>query len=299
MKCSFALDPQVKRAERAILKGIVADMSYNAALLVCLLMTNSLTLLGEIFRSALMSLFDVVTYVVLLNVNREKWTSFEFGTNKLEQLCHLILGLGMVVSALWLGLQLEHKVSSDTVRSTALGFALAAVALSANMTINWVVYLVVRRVYRQTPTPINEAQFMSRRTKLVASLVVQFFITLAVLANESDVASLLDTAGALIVLVILIKTGFTVAAKGLADLADLPPSTQAMAKIRYLVETRVGSDCLVGVRARMSSQRLYVEAFVRYQYWVDMASFQNCQASVEDALRNEFKHETKLQLRIG
>jgi divalent metal cation (Fe/Co/Zn/Cd) transporter len=220
MPAGAALTPQQRRRESALILAAVLDGLIGLLLLVVGLATNSLTCFAESMRGNMMWIIDLVSLAVLRRLHRGRMTGFDFGTNKVEQLCGIAIGTGLIVAAAWLAHDALQLISAGYSTATPLGLCLAAAIGAVNVFINFVCWDKVRRAAEGRRSSLMDAQRTARRARLLSSLVVQATMTGAAIAKDPLVVAWLDAAGTLIVCVIMVRAGLRLLAESVPDLVD-------------------------------------------------------------------------------
>ena len=123
-------------------------------------------------------------------IHRGTLTGLEFGTGKLEQLANVLIGLGLVGGALWVGFNVVEILAGDIQIGTPLGLSLAAIFGSVNTLINVLAWDGMQRSLASSPSLLMQGQLRARVVKLVSSLFVQVTMTVAAVAtDEAPVAA--------------------------------------------------------------------------------------------------------------
>jgi divalent metal cation (Fe/Co/Zn/Cd) transporter len=214
------LTPQQRRREAALVVAAVLDGLIGLLLLVVGLAADSLTCFAESMRGNMMWTIDLVSLAVLRRVHRGRLTGFNYGTNKVEQLCSIAIGAGLLGAAAWLARDALHLVSVGHSSATPLGLCLAASVGAVNVFINFVAWDKVRRAAEGGRSSLMEAQRTARRARLLSSLVVQATMTGAAVAKDPLVVAWLDAVGALVVCAIMVRAALQLLAEAVPDLVD-------------------------------------------------------------------------------
>jgi divalent metal cation (Fe/Co/Zn/Cd) transporter len=214
------LMPWQRRREAALLLAAVLDGLIGLLLLVVGLAANSLTCFAESMRGNMMWTIDLVSLAVLRRVHRGRLTGFDFGTNKVEQLCSIAIGAGLLGGAVWLAHDALHLVSTGHSAATPLGLCLAASIGAVNVFINFIAWERVRLAAEGGRSSLMDAQRTARRARLLSSLVVQATMTGAAVAKDPLVVAWLDALGTLIVCVIMVRAALRLLSEAVPDLVD-------------------------------------------------------------------------------
>ncbi len=246
-----------------MLLPVLADVGITVLLIACGLLTASLTLLSEGIRSLVMLFASVYALVVMRAIHRSRLGHFEFGVGKLEQFVTLVVGLGLIGSALWVADSAVAKAfGAGGAVPSPLGLALAAVVNAINAAINtlgWLAMTMAGRGDDGGDSEIYRAQRRARAVMMGSSLLLQVTLTAAALAKDAGVAALLDVAGASFVAVLMLVNGLALLRRALPELLDAPPARHLAAHIREVVAGHVPPGALAGVRARRAGGKVLAE----------------------------------------
>lgn len=245
--------------ESIILKAFAADMVLCLALLVNSLASGSLTLFAEFIRGTLMTLLDLVTYVILRRIHRDQFTGYDYGTGKLEQLFGALIATSLVLAGMWIFTGAVESFFTYTVHSP-WGLALAAITNAVNLTLNFVAWFAMRLNAGEGASPVFAAQLHARFVKLLASASIQVTMTLSALALDNVVASWLDAVGAIFVSFVTIKAGAGMLQEIMPDLLDKAPRVDVADALRSaLADAGIPADDILTTRSRTSGGRLFLE----------------------------------------
>jgi divalent metal cation (Fe/Co/Zn/Cd) transporter len=251
--------PEEKAKEAAILYTTVADVGIILLTLIFAVCTLSLTLIAEALRMTLM-MADVYAFFVLRAVHRDQLRKFGFGIGKLEQICNLLIGAALVVGGLWVAHRVVDTILFGQIAAAPLGLAMAAVVNAVNTLINALGWFAMVSAARDDDSEIYKAQVRSRKVSLIASLVVQVTITVAVLAKDPVVSTWLDGLGGTFVAWIMIAVGLKMMWAAMPDLLDHPVPDRTRARIGSLLSTsELEPEEPVRIRTRRSGSLAQVE----------------------------------------
>ena len=263
--------PEQKAQEAAILYTALADFAITFLTLVFAILTLSLTLIGEALRMTL-QMADFYAFFVLRAVHRDQLRKFRFGIGKLEQICNLSIGAALVVGGFWVARRVVETLLFGQVAASPLGLAMAAVVNAINTLINTLGWLAMRAAARHDDSLLYKAQLRSREVSLVASLIVQTTITIAVLAKDPVVSTALDGLGATLVAWIMISVGLKMMWECVPDLLDRPVPDRVREQIDGLLAAAgLQPEELVRVRSRRSGSLAQVELTLTPVHCVSLA----------------------------
>jgi divalent metal cation (Fe/Co/Zn/Cd) transporter len=258
-------EQQAARArERAMLAGSVLDVSINLTKLVAAIWANSLTLLGDWLRGALLTVLDIFLLVLLRKIHRGKIGGYDYGTRKLEQFLNLVVGSAMILAALWLAVATYLRSGAHQEQSEAgLLFALAASA--ANLVINGYVLRRLWRVARDGTSVILSGQLTSRLMKTLASIGVALAIGINAVFHGTPTGAWADTLGSLLVLVTMVGFGVKIIGGALPHLLDRALGESRQVVINNALASQFEDyDELRAVRTRTEGHDAWIEIEVGF-----------------------------------
>jgi divalent metal cation (Fe/Co/Zn/Cd) transporter len=234
-------------------------MVLCVVILVNSLVSGSLTLFAEFIRGTLMTLLDLVTYVILRRIHRGQFTGYDYGTGKLEQLFGALIATSLVLAGMWIFTGAVESFFTYTVHSP-WGLALAAITNAINLTLNFVAWFAMRLSGGGDASPVFAAQLHARFVKLLASASIQVTLTLSALALDNVVASWLDAIGAIFVAFVTIRAGAGMLQEIMPDLLDKDRSRDVADAVRNAVAAAgLPAGDILATRSRTSGGRLFLE----------------------------------------
>ncbi|WP_421995197.1 cation diffusion facilitator family transporter [Roseococcus sp.] len=247
------------RGERAILTGCLLDAFIWTVTLVTAIWGNSLTLLGECVRGGLLIVLETVLLVLLRRINRGTIADYDYGTRKLEQFANLVVGIAMLLGALWLlsGVAQRFGVVQE---QSATGMAFGALAGLANLAINvWVFFLLWRSSRGGTSIIVN-GQLLSRMSKVISSALVAVAVLVNAFLGPVGIGGWADIVGTLVVVAVMLTFGARMIQASLPHLIDRALNDRQQATInRALVESFDAYDELLEVRTRTQGSDAWIE----------------------------------------
>jgi cation diffusion facilitator family transporter len=259
-----ALSEDALKGERAILTGCVLDACIFTLTLITALWGNSLTLLGECVRGGLLILLETVLLVLLRRINRGTIADYDYGTRKLEQFANLVVGMAMILGALWLlsGVARRFGVVQE---QSATGMAFGALAGLANLAINAWVFFMLWRASRGGTSIIVNGQLLSRMSKVISSALVAVAVLVNAFMGPEGIGGWADIVGTLIVVAVMLTFGARMIQESLPHLIDRALSDRQQATInRALASSFEAYDELLDVRTRTQGSDAWIEIEVGF-----------------------------------
>jgi divalent metal cation (Fe/Co/Zn/Cd) transporter len=249
--------------ERAVILSSIADFLMSTLQLSFAIVTGSLTLLSEFARSSFMLAIELYSLWLLRGIHRGRMKHFQFGVGKIEQFSWLIIGLGLIISGIWIAERVILSFLEAKIPPTPLGLAFAAVVNTANFTVNWVSLFAMVGGSREGESDIFRAQIKSRIVKCVNSTFLQVTLTIAALSSDPVIGLIMDGVGAAFVAAVMVVNGLVMTARSLPDLLDAPLSADEQSLITKTVrESHAPLVRILNIRSRRSGQYPQVEILV-------------------------------------
>ena len=270
--------------ERALRYALLADTGMTALLIVVAIGGGSLTILGEATRSVLMLAIQYYSLWVLSALHRGRLDRFEFGAGKIEQFVWLLVGLGLVASGLWIAQTVVGTIFAARPAASPLGLSLAAVTNAINAVINVLFWWAVVTASREGDSQVYRAQIRARLTMMTSSLVLQVTLTAAALAKDSAIALILDAAGAVFVVAIMLHAGISMIIQALPSLVDAPAAADLRAQIRRTVAGIVAESDILSIRTRRTGPTTFAEVALRESAFPSIDALRDSVAEIRQAL---------------
>jgi divalent metal cation (Fe/Co/Zn/Cd) transporter len=267
--------------------AVLADTGVTALLIISAITTGSLTILGEAVRSGLVKSIQFHSIWLLNAVHRDRLTRYEYGVGKIEQFVSVVVGLGLVVSGLWVAQTVVDTVLSAKPAAGPLGLTSAAIVNSINTLINVLAWFAMVAASGGADSDAFRAQRRARFTMMVSSLFLQGTLTVAALAKDDAIALILDAVGAIFVACLMLFNGFSMIARALPNLLDAPASTNLGALIRRTVASVMPEDDIVSIRTRRSGRAAFAQVTVSGAAVTSVAALRDRTTAINDALRRE------------
>lgn len=271
--------------EASFLYSTGADTGITVLLGVVAITAGSLTILSEAVRSVLMQIVSYYTLWVLRAVHRDRLTRFEYGVAKVEQVVWVVVGLGLVVSGLWIAQTVVGAIVTAQPAASPLGLALSAVTNGINTAINVCGWYAMARASRRDDSEVYRAQLRARLTMMISSLFLQVTLTAAALAKDGAVALLLDAVGATFVVGLMLYTGAKMIGRALPSLLDAPASDELRAHIHRAATSVMAEEDIVAIRTRCAGPTTFADIAVAPTAFPTLAALGEGTAAIKDALR--------------
>ncbi len=283
-----SLSEAEQQRERALFYTLFADISILAVIAVVAFASGSLTMQAELVRIVLMVGLEVFSFVAMWRIHRGRFTDFEFGHGKIEQLANLGIAVGLLGGG---GLILTGSIDAltgDPQVLSPLGLALGASVAAVNTAENFLAWWAMRKAAEVERSTILESQMRARWVKLVSSGVVQLALTIAAITYDTMVAHWLDGLGAIFVACFMILTAIDMLREGLPDILDKGLDEAAhLAILRALAANDESYATFHGVRTRRAGGHMFVEVDLGYPQELSLSEIDRRRQALEASFHQE------------
>ncbi len=279
--------PEERAKETSFLYTTLADVWIVALLIIVAFASGSLTMLSEAVRSVLMIVISFYSLWLLLAVHRGRLTRFEYGVGKIEQAVWVMVGVGLVISGLWIAQTVVDTLFSSKPAASPLGLVVAAITNAINTLINVLGWHAMLTASRADDSEVFRAQLGARFTMMVSTLFLQVTLTMAALAKDDAIALALDAIGATFVSGLMLYNGVSMIAHGLPHLLDSPAPADLAALIRKAIESEVPPNSIVSIRTRRAGSTTFAEVAVAATAFPSMTALQEGTSTIATALRQQ------------
>ena len=202
--------------------------------------TGSFCLLAQLLRSGALWFGRTLSGGILSLAQRRFPARFQFGYEKLQRCCDLLLGVMLVAGAAWL-IAIGPSVAHLSLRQSPL---LPAVAATANLA--WLLW-----TWRQR---------MSSRTVHAVALVAQGLMTLGALSVDGHFWAHCDLLAGVLIAAIAFYQGLRNASDAVRELVDSPVQPDDLSTVLDAVlAAGIQREEISNLRARQVGGRLFLE----------------------------------------
>lgn len=245
--------------ERAMMTGAVLDVSINLTKLVAAIWANSLTLLGDWLRGALLTILDIFLLALMRRIHRGRIGGYDYGTRKLEQFLNLLVGSAMILAAFWLGVTTFLRSGSHPVQSAG-GLTFAVAAAVGNLLINAYVLTRLWHAARDGVSIIMSGQVASRLMKTLASIGVAAAIAANLAFRGTAIGDWADVVGSVLVVVTMLGFGAKIIGDSLPHLLDRALAEPRQSAINQALAHHFEHyEELLAVRTRTEGRDAWIE----------------------------------------
>lgn len=289
MEHAASLTPEQRDRERLWVTSLVNYAGFTLALILVAKISGSQSMLAELVRLLLMFAVEVLVFIAMRRIHRGRFSGFEFGHGKIEQLANFGLAVSFLFGGLAILVRGLDSLSGDIVPIPPFGMTIAAVYQAASILSGLLLYLGMRRAMVVEATPVLVAQTELYRVRLVGGAVVFVLLTIAALTYDSLVAHWLDAIGALVVATLMLRISITLLRGGLPDLLDRGLDQAAKQSIEQVLKGFESEAARVTrLRTRRAAGRVFVQLEIRAPASLTLAQIDvwrnGLKASLLDAL---------------
>lgn len=251
-----------RASEKAFALTTVADITILILLVLAAIASGSLTMLSEAARGALLLVMQIYTLWLLLASHRGRLTRFEYGTGKMEQFVFAVIGVGLVVGAIWVAQSVFYAFAANEPPASPLGLSIAAIVNAINLVINLVGWHAMWFASRGRDPGLLAGELSARFGALVGSAILQVSLTAAAFAKDPLLVLIFDAFGATLVAILMGKRGVSMIIRGLSTLLDQPPPAALAMAIRSSITAIIPETDILGLRMRRGGKQIFVEVAI-------------------------------------
>ena len=213
-----------------------------------------------LIADAVHSVSDLFTDVVVLlglKIGRKgPDQEHPYGHGRIETLASAIVGMALIATALYLGIQASFSIYSHTEYHPTL---LALFTAAASMILKEVLYRYTVRVGRRIRSPLIVANAWHHRSDALSSVAVLLGVTGA---HIKPTWHILDSYAALLVSFFIIKVGLQTLIKALLEFIDTAPSPKILDQVTQCAMSVEGVMDIHDLRARTTGGSYQMEAHI-------------------------------------
>jgi len=276
-----------RKMERAFLFNLLTASANLLLLLIFAIITGSLTVFGQSARGMLMISGAFYSLWVLWAVHRGRLNRYEYGVGKVEQFASSVMGLGLIVTGLWVAQTVIQTILSAEPAASPRGLALAAFVQSIGvlrLTLSW---FVMAAVPGAAGSVVIRTILRVQVTMMISNCFTLATLTAAALAMDDAIALILDVVGAIFVTSMMLFSGFSMLARSLPDLLDAPAPADLSALIRRTVASAISEDDIVSICTRRSGKATFAQVMISSAAVTSVAALRERTTAINDALRRE------------
>lgn len=248
-----------RQSERAVFSAFAYDCPLIPPYLWVAIQVDSVTMVGECLRGALMVSVAIASWFTLRRIHRRETAGYDFGLGKHEQVLSLAVALLLLVSAGFLVWKAAAKVQ-EAGDGIGLLNAVAVALVLFNLIANVAPIPPLWRALRENPSVIVRTQLRAKITKTVGSSIVVASIAVAQLGSDPQVALWADRVGAAIVVLVTLFAAGDLMRTALPDLLDRTLAEPLQHRIlRVLAESFDGYDSIEWCRSRRSGSQVEID----------------------------------------
>jgi cation diffusion facilitator family transporter len=251
------IDPNVKKqvAKRSTLVSVVVNISLATVQIIVGFISHSSALIAD----GIHSLTDLISDFVVLFANHHSSKSADedhnYGHQRFENAASLFLGLsllGVGLVMMWnAGYKIIFSTNKPIAQIQALWVALIALAIKE------ILFRYMLRVATKVRSSMLVANAWHARSDAASSFLVAVGITGSLMGHP-----VFDIVGALIVGLLIAKTGFTFSWNSLHDLMDRATSAHEVEKIKQLIISLPEVKGYHKLRTRKMGDAIFVDVHI-------------------------------------
>jgi cation diffusion facilitator family transporter len=250
--------PHVK--QRAAALSVISNSALILLKVIAATVTGSVAIFTEAVHSSVDLVASIVAFISVRKADEPADESHRYGHEKIENLAAAIEGILILVGSAAIAFEaIRRLLRNGRIHSVGLGIAVVAFSVVVNI----IVSAVIARNGRLTDSPALEGDAAHLRTDALTSAAVLLGLALVKITG----AQWIDSAVALVVSAVIVRTGVRLLMRSSQVLVDqaLPPSE--VSAIRVAIEA-FGPRGVVGyheLRTRRAGSRRYVDLHIQFR----------------------------------
>jgi cation diffusion facilitator family transporter len=275
----------MKTATRVAWASIALNIFLSLLNLVIAAASGSLAVAAETIHN-LVDLLASVAVLVGINLSERKSRTFPYGLYKVEN----VVAVGVAILIFFTGYEIAREaIFAEATPATVNGWMLAGVVLSAAAPFAFSRYEM--RVGRQLNSPSLMADAQEFRVHVFSSGVV----LLALLGQL--VGFPVDRYAALVIVVLIARTGYELLADGMRVLLDASLDPETLAQVRSILEAEPAVAEVRSVVGRNAGRYRFLEADVVLR--VDrLEKAHSLSHRLAETIRQQVPHVERVQLHV-
>jgi len=265
-----------QQSERAVFSAFAYDCLLLPPYLWVALQVNSVTMMGECLRGALMVSVAFVSWLTLRRIHRRKTGGYDFGLGKHEQILSMMVAMLLLVGVAFVVWKAIDK-TPGALQGIRMLSGVAVAMVLFNVFANVAPIPPLLRALRENPSVIVRTQLRAKITKTIGSSIVVASVTADQLAGDPTLSLWADRAGVAVVVVVTLRAAYDLIRSALPDLLDRTIAEPLQLRInRVLAEEFDGYDSIEWCRSRQSGSRVEIDVglgFPAHRVFGDVAAF--------------------------
>jgi cation diffusion facilitator family transporter len=270
-------------ASRVAWASIALNIFLSLLNLAIATASGSLAVAAEMVHN----LVDLVASVAVLagvKISERQSRDFPYGLYKVENL----VAVGMAILIFFTGYEIaKEAILAEGTVTTVNGWMLGGVALSAILPLGFSIYEA--RVGREINSPSLMADAQEYRTHVFSSSAV--FLALV----GQWVGIPLDRYAALVIVVLIAKTGWELLADGMRVLLDASLDAETLDQVRAIIEAEPAVTEIRSLVGRNAGRYRFLEADVALRV-ADLEKAHAISHRVEEAIRTQVPHVERVRI---
>ncbi|MGD2040372.1 MAG: cation diffusion facilitator family transporter [Anaerolineae bacterium] len=264
-------------ASRVAWASIAINIFLSLLNLAIAMASGSLAVAAEMVHN-LVDLIASVAVLAGVKISERESRTFPYGLYKVEN----VVAVGVAILIFFTGYEIaKEALLADAEPATVNGWMLAGVALSAVIPLAFSVYEM--RVGRELNSPSLMADAQEYRAHVFSSGVV----FLALVGQLIGIP--LDRYAALLVVVLIVKTGWELLSDGMRVLLDASLDPETLNKVQSIIESDAAVTELRSLVGRNAGRYRFLEAEVALRV-DDLEKAHAVSKRIENAIRSQVPH---------
>lgn len=277
-----------KKKSDVALSSVYAGVFLTTMKFVVGLSTGSIGIISEAVHSSLDLVTALITFLSIKISGKPADSSHNYGHGKVESLSALVGTVLLFATSAWIVYEAYNRLISgkNEIEITWYSFAIIIISIGIDISRSRALY----RIAKETKSQALEADALHFASDIYSSGVVLVGLACAYLGFHAA-----DSYAAIVVSLVVLKAGFTLAKSTIEVLMDAAPHG-TVEKITSIVNTVDGIFSLDKVRARPSGPNMYVDLKIEVSRKNSSDQVDEIQNQIEKKLKTEFGENTDITI---
>lgn len=280
--------PDKIKQEKIVRVGLVLDFLGAAPMILVAIYSNSMVMLSEILYYAHSCTVNLICWLILRRIIKNKTPVGDYGSGKLESLGSIFVSLIMLIGlAILIVLSFKRIVSPEPIHPI---FSLLGIAMQMGemVTTTWI-WLNAKKESKKTKSGIMEIQWRTNRFYTFQSIAIITSLAVSWLLQNYQWAMLVDPISGMILIFWVSISFIKLIYEELGDILDQTLNEEAQLKIlRSLAENFDGYDALKGIRTRKVGSQIFIELMLGFDAQRTIGEALEVKSRLKESLKKDF-----------
>ena len=249
-------------------------------------LSGSLSILSEAIHSFSDFFASILTFFSVIKSSKPADKDHPYGHGKYEDLAGFIEGVLIILAALFIIYKSSKKIIFDGAVETENDFGIIVMLIAVVM--NFVVSSILFRVAKESNSISLYADGEHLRTDVYSSLGVLIGLILIKVTGYH----LLDPIIAMLIAVLIFKTGYTISKTALMDLLDYSLPNEDIQKIKKIITEYCSNSKLKSIKARKVGPTLDIDIILQFSGETSICECHKICDEIEKQIRKTYPNSS-------